>query len=372
MTHKPRALIAEDNMVMRETLRMLLKKEFDVEAVASGEACLEVLAREAKDLVLLDIQMTGIDGYETCRRLRETNQTVPVIFVSAMDTLEERLAAFDSGGNDFIRKPFDAQVLLHKARKVVELYGERARLAAEKASLQQMAMGFLKNVGETGVLLNFMRSTLGCVDYVTLAERLVASTGEYGLNCHVMIRTENGKVAWTPSGPASELEASIMEKSSAMGRIFQFSRRLVVNFEYMTVLVNDLPEDPELCGRIRDNVAILAESAEAIAETIHVRKQAATQADALGKASATSAVAIEKLREMYRRQQLDTRLELQSLVDRIEGSYSYLALSTVQEESMSETLHDGAGRILVLFDRNEAFEEEFTNILSSLAVTASH
>ena len=70
MQEKARILIAEDNRIMRETLRMLLQKTYDVEAVDSGEACLEVLARSAKDLVLLDINMTGIDGYETCLRLR--------------------------------------------------------------------------------------------------------------------------------------------------------------------------------------------------------------------------------------------------------------------------------------------------------------
>jgi CheY-like chemotaxis protein len=367
MFTKPRALIADDNLIMRETLRMLLKKEFDVDTVDSGQACLDLLAREKMDLVLLDIMMPGIDGYETCRLLREANQDVPVIFVSAMDTLEERLRAFDNGGNDFIRKPFDAQVLLRKALKAVELYGDRKRLASEKDSLQKMAMGFLKNVGETGILLNFMREMMGSVSYEALAKGLVEAAHEYGLNCHAQVRQGAESVSWTASGPASELELSILEKSSKMGRIFEFSNRLVVNHECVTLLVNDLPEDPEMRGRIRDNVAILVDSAEAIAETVGLRKQAAAQNAMMLLASANSHGAIERMREMYRRQQMDMRLQLQSLVDEVENSYTYLALSTAQEESMSITVQGGANRIIEVIESSSEFELEFSTILSALA-----
>ena len=265
---KPRVLIADDDPILRETLRFSLEVDFDVDAVENGEACLARLAASPKDLVLLDIEMPGIDGYETCRRLREAHPDLPVIFVSSKHTLEERLRAFDSGGDDFVIKPFDAEVLLRKALKVVQFHAARSQLAAEKNSLQQMAMGFLQNMGETGVLLNFMRNTLGCVSYEVLAERLLQAAKEYGLNCHVQVRHEHGRISWTDTGPASELEASILDKSAGMGRIFQFSKRLVVNYPYVSLLVNDLPDDAEVAGRIRDNTAILVESAEAIAETI--------------------------------------------------------------------------------------------------------
>ena len=363
---KPRVLIADDDPILRETLRFSLEVDFDVDAVENGEACLARLKSSPKDLVLLDIEMPGIDGYETCRRLRQEYPDLPVIFVSSKDTLDERLRAFDSGGDDFVIKPFDAEVLLRKALKAVQFHAARSQLAAEKNSLQQMAMGFLQNMGETGVLLNFMRNTLGCVSYEVLAERLLQAAKEYGLNCHVQVRHEGGAISWTSTGPATELEASILDKSVSMGRIFQFSNRLVVNYHYVSLLVNDLPSDNELAGRIRDNTAILVESAEAIAETIGVRKQSALRADALQKASDQSYGAIERLREMYRRQQLDTRFLLQHLLDNVEKTYVFLGLTDRQEESVTSTVRGGADEILQLFEQSAAFEQEFNNILSAL------
>jgi CheY-like chemotaxis protein len=364
---KPRVLIADDDPVLRETLRFSLELDFAVEVVDSGEACLQRLAVGSQDLVLLDIEMPGIDGYETCRRLRADFPALPVIFVSSKDTLEERLRAFDSGGDDFVTKPFDTEVLSRKALRVVQQQAERSQLAAEKNSLQQMAMGFLQNMGETGVLLNFMRNTLNCLSYEVLAERLLQAAKEYGLNCHIQVRHEAGKISWTDHGQASELEVSILEKSNSMGRIFQFSNRLVVNYSYVSLLVNDMPADTELAGRIRDNMAILVESAEAIAETIGLRKQAAQRDVALQKAFEHSYGAIERLREMYRRQQMDTRFLLQGLMDNVEKTYVFLGLTVTQEEAFSETVKGDADQILQLFEQSDAFEQEFNRILNALS-----
>lgn len=369
MSEKSRLLIVEDNLIMRETLRRVLERDFEVETVDSGEACLRVLAEREKDLVLLDIVMPGIDGYETCRRLRLNDLHVPVIFVSAMDSLEERLRAFDSGGNDFILKPFDAQLLMRKVRKVVETQAERSRLAAEKNSLQQMAMGFLQNAGETGVLLNFMREVTHCSEYIDLAERMLQATRDYGLNCHIQIRSGDDVLSRTSSGAATDLEASILDQSAAMGRVFQFSRRLVVNYDKISVLVNDMPDDADTAGRIRDNVAILAESAEFAAEHIGLRHLAARRAALQHKAAQQSFCAIENLREMYRLQQLDTRFQLQHLIDAVEKSYVFLGLTESQERSLTEVVRDGSERVLQLLDKTEAFELEFSNILGALNET---
>ena len=367
MQEKARILIAEDNRIMRETLRMLLQKTYDVEAVDSGEACLEVLARSAKDLVLLDINMTGIDGYETCRRLRQDFHHLPVIFVSALDSLEERLLAFDSGSNDFVLKPFSAEVLLRKVAKAIELYAERSSMLAEKASLEEMAKGYLQNAGEASVLLNFMRSTIGCIEYPALAKSILQAGAEYGLNCHVQIRHEHESLSLTRNGLANGLEVSILEKSATMGRMFQFSKRLVLNFDFVTLLVNDLPDDPVLCARIRDNVTTLAETAEAVAEAIGLRKQAAEQAAKRQQALVQTTAAIERLREMHHLQQLDTRFQLQHLLDRVEKSYSFLAMSVHQEETLSSIVRGGTDQVLGVFERNAVFEQEFETILAALA-----
>jgi CheY-like chemotaxis protein len=362
-----RVLLVDDSPIIIESLRQALQSCFEVDAASSGEACLEQLGsgQALPDLILLDIEMDGIDGFETCRRLRAEHD-LPVIFVSSHDDLAERIKAFDSGGDDFVVKPFDPEVILRKAQRIVQFHATQKALAAEKQSLQSMAMGFLRNIGDTGVLLNFMRSSLGLVDYEVLAQRLLDATAEYGVTCHVQIRYAGGSCTLTPKGTASPLEASVLEKSSTMGRIFQFSRRLVVNYSFASVLITDLPTNEEETGKLRDNIAILVESAEAIAETIAMRKESNIRAEALHVAAAETADAVETLRELYRKQQSDTRIRLQDMIDNVEKSYVNLGLSDNQEHRVSNILRIGADNTLQLFDIGVEFDKRFGQILDAL------
>jgi CheY-like chemotaxis protein len=81
----------------------MLAKHFAVTAAASGEEALALCAQELPDLVLLDVTMPGLDGYQTCRLLRERHPRVPIIFVTACQTLDEHLHAFEAGGDDLIK-----------------------------------------------------------------------------------------------------------------------------------------------------------------------------------------------------------------------------------------------------------------------------
>ncbi len=362
-----RVLLVDDSPIIIESLRQALQSSFDVAAASSGEACLAHLAsgQTLPDLVLLDIEMDGIDGFETCRRLR-ADHDMPVIFVSSHDDLAERIKAFDSGGDDFVVKPFDPEVILRKAQRIVLYHATQKALSAEKQSLQSMAMGFLRNIGDTGVLLNFMRSSLGLVDYEVLAQRLLDATAEYGVTCHVQIRYADGSCTLTPHGAASPLEASVLEKSSTMGRIFQFSRRLVVNYTFASALITDLPTNDEEAGKLRDNIAILVESAEAIAETIAMRKESGIRAEALQAAAGETADAVETLRELYRKQQADTRIRLQDMIDNVEKAYVNLGLSDNQENRVSNILREGADNTLQLFDVGIEFDKRFGQILDAL------
>lgn len=360
-------LIVDDSQIITESLRQALKSHFEVEAVDSGEACLERLsgAERTPDLILLDIDMGGIDGFETCQRLRQSYD-MPVIFVSSYDDLPERIKAFDSGGDDFVVKPFAPEEVLRKARRIVQHYSVKKSLAAEKESLSSLAMGLMQNIGDTGVLLNFMRSSLSVTDYHELATRLLDATASYGVRCHVQVRNANESFTLTPAGNASPLEESVLEKSAMMGRIFQFGRRLVVNYPSVSVLIIDLPTDEAEAGKLRDNIAILGETSEAIAETIGMRKESAHRAEALQAAVSETADAVETLRELYRKQQSDAFIRLHTMIDNVEKSYVNLGLSDRQEARVSNIVREGAESTLELFDLGVEFDSKFAQILDAL------
>jgi diguanylate cyclase (GGDEF)-like protein len=123
MTTPQRILIVDDNDVNLAVLRELLEDNFQVESAATGEECLELAVEYLPELILLDIMMPGIGGYETCRRLRANDrlQDTKVLMVSARALVSERLEGYEAGADDYITKPFDDEELLSKVRVYLQL-----------------------------------------------------------------------------------------------------------------------------------------------------------------------------------------------------------------------------------------------------------
>ena len=115
---------------------VLSPRGFTVLTAASGEAALELLGRQLPDVVLLDVMMPGLDGYETCRRIRaeEATSFVPVVMVTASGDAE-KVHAIEAGADDFITKPFDQSELLARVRSLVRIKRYHDTVTAQAAAL---------------------------------------------------------------------------------------------------------------------------------------------------------------------------------------------------------------------------------------------
>ena len=116
---KVSVLVVDDDIrALRMMQRTLALEDYRVLTVSNGEAALGVFDRESPNLVLLDIMMPGMDGYNVCQRIREFSQ-VPIIMVTAKGSDEEKVKGLDAGTDDYISKPFSSQELLARVRAVL-------------------------------------------------------------------------------------------------------------------------------------------------------------------------------------------------------------------------------------------------------------
>jgi two-component system sensor histidine kinase/response regulator len=131
-THPASVLIVEDTI---ETLRLLSdllsEQGYDVRAVTNGRQAIQAVERDPPDLILLDINLPEVDGYEVCRHLRasERSQHVPIIFITAMTDTADKVRAFETGGVDYVTKPFQIEEVLARVKAHVALRRTRTELA---------------------------------------------------------------------------------------------------------------------------------------------------------------------------------------------------------------------------------------------------
>lgn len=136
-----RILAIDDTAANLALLQEILADHYEVTCVSSGEEALKAIHQSTPELVLLDIMMPGIDGYETCRQLRKISSchSTRVVMLSAKDMTADRVAGYHAGADDFLGKPFDAEELLAKVR--VHL---RIKAAEEAAEAKSRALDLLQ------------------------------------------------------------------------------------------------------------------------------------------------------------------------------------------------------------------------------------
>jgi PAS domain S-box-containing protein len=136
MNEQDEILIVDDTPITQNLLREILTAEgFQVRSANNGELALDLIAANPPQLILLDINMPGMDGFEVCRRLKSKEESagIPVIFISGLTNLEEKVIGFGLGAVDFITKPFQRKELLARIRTQLDLNKLRTKLETQVA-----------------------------------------------------------------------------------------------------------------------------------------------------------------------------------------------------------------------------------------------
>ena len=271
----PRILVVDDQP---ESIRLLLAvlspRGYSVDSVSSGAEALERLAAEpAPDLVLLDVVMPEIDGYEVCRRIRATPATelLPVVMLTASSG-EERLRALEAGADDFLMKPFDQAELLARARSLIRIkhYHDTIRqqateLAEWNRELEDRVEEQVAQIDRMGRLKRFLSPQV--------ADLIVSSGDDSFLESHrreitVVFCDLRGFTAFAETAEPEVTMTVLREYHTALGDlVFRFEGTLErFTGDGLMVFFNDPMPCPDASIRsvrmavaMRDRVADLAE-----------------------------------------------------------------------------------------------------------------
>ena len=136
MAAKQKILIFDDDNNIAELISLYLTKEcFDTKIVNDGEEALKAFEQYSPNLILLDLMLPGIDGYQVCRELRSTSQ-VPIIMLSAKGEIFDKVLGLELGADDYMIKPFDSKELVARAKAVLRRYQLPVQMPASSVTEQ--------------------------------------------------------------------------------------------------------------------------------------------------------------------------------------------------------------------------------------------
>jgi len=211
-------LVVDDTPQNVKLLADLLQaKGYAVATAADGEAALARLAQEAPDLVLLDVMMPGLTGYEVCRRIRDEPKTalLPVVLVTALDPQQERVKGIEAGADDFLSKPINQQELFARVRSLLRIKRLQDEVKDWNARLEARVREQVAQLERLARLKRFFSPQL--------AELLVAE-GEDMLKAHrrevnVAFLDLRGFTAFTERAAPEEVMGLLREYHGALGRL---------------------------------------------------------------------------------------------------------------------------------------------------------
>ena len=367
MTSRANVAVVEDSRFHRGMLVQLLQTDFNVSAFASGE---DFLASTTPcDALLLDIEMPGLDGYETCRRFRTTPQgnETPVIFVSAHDSPAERIAAYEAGGDDFANKPIVAGELRYKLEGAIQRHQQMQSLRAASQNAQQIAFTAMMSVSDYGVVVQFLKQAASCNSHRPLAEFLLQAIAAWDLHGAVQIRGKRESISLSSSGPLSPLQSAVLENMQGMGRIFEMRSRAIVNYERVSILVENLPiHNAAKLGRMRDQLAILAESSDMKVASLDVEQVLAHQSSGMGGVLARFKGALHGVANRSESNRHIGQVHLLEAMEYLASTTKSLGLNDIQQAYLDDLLKCSIDDARHYFDEAANLNSEFAELIAEM------
>ncbi len=370
---KKHIMVVDDQPANLLLILRVLEEQYRVSCMESGKACIDALAEDKPDLILMDVRMPEMDGYTCCRLIKESFdfQQIPVIFLSAHTQIEDKLKGYEAGGADYLTKPCDIEEVVakieHNLKQVIEFQG-KLKDANDFAS---MAM---TNSGELGSVLQFMEGTFQCEDQHNLADLILNTLKSYGFNACVQLRSAQETLNKSMPGGCAPLEISLMTEIIGGEKITEFGRRFLCVSKNISVLIKNLPLDDELlCGRLKDHVVSILNGATARMASLNIAYEKEQQVvNRIKQALESIEKTLVNIETISAKKNKDVAKIISGIGEDIHQSFSSLALSEEQENHFMELLNTRSDQLFAatavdgdLQNQFEAISQKLFDIVSA-------
>ncbi|KAA1152293.1 MULTISPECIES: response regulator [Pseudoalteromonas] len=278
-------LAVDDEPFNLEIIEEILEDlDFELKVAVSGPECLSMVEDYMPQVILLDVSMPQMNGYEVCKSLKSNPNTAHIIvmFVSARGTVEERMEGYSVGAEDYIVKPFGHDELKSKLNNLNQVLVEKESLEKQVEDATSTAFNAMANSSEMGQIVNYVENIGFINDPQSLGKALIDCLQSFNLQSNVEFRYANVIEHFALHGVCSPIVIELFEMLKSKGRLHEFSHRILVNYEYISLLVLNMPDhDPDKHGRIRDHVCFIVSVTEQQLRAIMTKRILVSQQERL-------------------------------------------------------------------------------------------
>lgn len=371
MTTQVDVLAIDDDKFIQKLISKTLQSEMmSVRVADDGESGIKEALNKQPDIILLDVEMPGINGYEVCDRLRNTDSTkdIPIVFLSSHSSLRERMQGYEVGADDYLVKPFETEHLIARIRVLVNYHEERNELRKQYELASKSATIALSGSNELSIAMQFLEKSIIYHSINDLAQGLFECTDEFSLECCAMIfETEEPTWYTSESSAISPLEKDLIQMCDKNARFLDFGNRTIINYPNVSLLVKNMPlDDMERYQRLRDLLPVVLSAVSSKINTIGTEKALTKQSDNLVESFKMIRNSLFSLGVTI----VDNRTESTAMMNKLVQDLNYdflgMGLEEDQEEFLLNRIDTAIDKAIEEMDAGEEIRDSLTYILTNL------
>lgn len=369
MDKKPSILCVDDEPVNLIIMEELLRDNYALNSVKSGESCLEQVGLQKPDLILLDVNMPKMDGLETCERLKTDTDTaeIPIIFVSALASHEELMAGYEAGGDDYITKPFSEAILQKKVQIVLASQQRKWELEQISDRAVEALKNNLTNTEMLGMVVQFLHRCQRINDVDELVNNVFDCLREFELESSLLIQAEPENRVWFSDGIDRPMESQILESLRGQDRVLSFGTRLAINSDHVTLLVRKLPSGQEEIENLRQQLVIMIEGLDTRLHAMQAEMLFDSRRELLTRVLESTRDKLGEIDEQHKQQTLVASEIATEMGNELERSMLQLDLTEQQKKALLKIIDSGVSKIKSLHDEDCKLEDQFKVIIDDLS-----
>jgi CheY-like chemotaxis protein len=361
-------ICADEAFITRQ--RELLTQLFDLAIFRNVAECRSALGDRRPDFILLDMGLPGDAGFALHRELRDDfdlSDIYQVLICTPDSAAREGLDA-----DDLLVAPVADAVLSHRLNRLIRDFDAKAAAREQMAYAQNVAFTSMSAMGELGVVMQFLSRSFACHNIQSVAALAVDTLRQYDLEGAVYLVWEGDGLAQTTNGgELPNIHRDLIEQRRTLGRLLEIDRNLVVNYDHVTLLITNLPEDDaQRLGRIRDNIATLAEGIESrilglLLEHDNILKQQGIRYAAYEIRDSVRNLDVRQTEDLIK-----TRDLVNQVIDEFELAFLDMGMAPETENRLIGELVDLRRRITAIVGRPGDAHEKLKVVIAALETLA--
>lgn len=363
-------LVVDDDKITHAFVKRALAYKFDLVSTFNGEEALLALKTCAPDVILLDVEMPGLNGYEVCERIRNNTDTadIPVIFLSARGELRDRMQGFEAGADDYIVKPFHPEDLTAKINVLIQYRLRRQELSQQVEEARKTAFIAISSSSDLGQAINFIEKTHNITDYAQLARAFFMVTQSMALKCTLMIKTSQDNLFFSSShNSVSPMESELVANLAHEKRFFDFGCRTQINYPNVSLLIKNMPlDDMERYGRIKDFFPAMLSTADIKITQIHSQAAILQQMSETRDAFSDIARLLEDIQSGLASNQKQSVKVMRDMLMELDKKLPYMGLEEDQEQYILDRVDKAIEDAHHIISANQEINTSFNAVLRNL------